>query len=82
MPEFPPGPVAAPYPSTGDSYSRPLTREHFDQLKRAQRSLHDALELVDRQERCGEDCLQFRQMIDLLSKRLEAYEREYFPHGV
>ncbi len=54
-----------------------FTRAHFDALKRAERDLHDLLEVLDKADRCGIECQEFRQVRDELGRRLSAIEREF-----
>lgn len=37
-----------------------LTAEQEVELKQAQRALHDVLSEIDKAERCGIDCMQYR----------------------
>lgn len=54
-----------------------FTRQHFDLLKDAQRKLADLLPLMDKAERCGIECAQFREVAGELGRRFESFEREF-----
>jgi len=49
----------------------------FDRLKSAQRKLHDLQPLLDKAEKCGVECQQFRQLSAVISEQLTAIEREF-----
>lgn len=52
-------------------------RRHFEQLKLAQRQLHDLLPLIDKADKCGIECAEFRQIGQELGRRLETIESEF-----
>ncbi len=54
-----------------------FNRGHFETLKLHQRKLHDLLPQLDKMDRCGIECAEFRQVVDELGKRLEAIEQEF-----
>lgn len=54
-----------------------FTRTHFKALKDAQRDLHDILPEIDKADRCGIECREFREVLDELSRRFTAIEREF-----
>jgi hypothetical protein len=55
-----------------------FTRQHFDDLKAAQRTLHDLEREYDKAQACGIECAGYRALSANLSERLEAMERHYF----
>lgn len=59
--------------------SGPLNSNHLDLLRSAQRSLNEALPLIDRAEACGLDCQEYRQGHAALSDRVARYITHFFP---
>ena len=55
-----------------------FSRDDFARLKSAQRKLHDLLPLLDKAERCGVECDQFRALSSAIGDQLIAIEREFF----
>lgn len=52
-------------------------RRQLEQLKRAQREIHDLLPTIDAAEQCGVECSAFRQIARDLSDRLVAIEQNF-----
>lgn len=50
-----------------------LTTEEKNALKEAQRILGRAVDLIARKMRCGENCDHYRQQVEELQAKLEAY---------
>jgi hypothetical protein len=54
-----------------------LTPERIQQLKQAQRNLHDLLPEFDAAEQCGIECQQFRQMAGEAQDKIKALLTNY-----
>lgn len=52
---------------------------HLEQLRNAQRSLNNALQLIDKTEACGIDCQEYRQGHQALSGQATALINAFFP---
>jgi len=58
---------------------------HLELIRSGQRSLANALPLLDTAEACGLDCREYRQGIAVLGQRLAQYHARLFPdqaHGI
>jgi hypothetical protein len=53
--------------------------QHLDLLRQGQRSLHEAIPLIDAAEACGLDCQEYRQGLAALSGRIDTYIGRFFP---
>lgn len=60
------------------SFGPALTDRQFEQLKTAERKLHDLLPLFDKIEACGQDCNPFRAKMAKAAHRLSLIERNFF----
>lgn len=54
-----------------------FTRKHYDDLKAAQRTIHDVLPVMDKAEACGMECREFRDRAKYLSEMLSLIEKEF-----
>ncbi len=52
---------------------------HLELIRNGQRSLSNALPLIDTAEACGLDCAQYRAGIQELGRRLALYQSRLFP---
>ena len=55
----------------------PYNEGHRRTVEDALRKLHDALQLIEREERCGTDCQMWREMHADFTRRLEARRKEW-----
>lgn len=55
---------------------------HLEQLRNSQRSLNNALQLIDAAEACGIDCQEYRQGHQALSQQTSALIGRFFPDKV
>jgi hypothetical protein len=56
---------------------RILDKTHLESVKRAQRSLHDIIPLMDDAEACGVDCISHRKIADDFAKILIEIEKRF-----
>lgn len=52
---------------------------HLELIRNGQRSLANALPLLDTAEACGLDCQQYRAGVQELGRRLSLYQSRLFP---
>lgn len=60
-----------------DVVPRVFTREDYEQVRKAQRDLHDASIVMDKAEACGIDVSALRQIKDELMDFLVSIEKEF-----
>jgi hypothetical protein len=61
----------------GETWVNPLTRSDYEQIKSSQRRLTDLAEVVNKLDRCGEECTVFRELIGRTLEALGQFEAEF-----
>lgn len=54
-------------------------KKEWDDLQTAKRIVHDLASKMDKAERCGIECAEFRHVHSEMLRRLETIEKEYMP---